>query len=58
MATTNPDKIRKTLRKLIRRKDVEYGGQPEEIGALELLSLNNCLSYAHISTHNDGEFEI
>lgn len=57
MATTQPDKIRRALRKLIRRRDVEYGGQPEEIEDLELSSLNSCLSYAYISTHNDGEPE-
>jgi len=57
MATTEPDKIRKALQKLIRRRDVEYGGQPGDIADLELSSLNSCLSYAYISTHNNGELE-
>ena len=58
MATTEPDKIRKALQKLIRRRDVEYGGQPGDIADLELSSLNSCLSHAYISTHDDGALEI
>lgn len=58
MVTTNPDKVRKAVSRLIKRREVEYGGRLEEVDNMELLELNHCLNYAYISSHEDGELEV